>query len=245
MKSSKPILIWDLPTRLFHWLLASGFVAAAAIALVAGDDSPLFPYHALIGLAITLMVVMRVAWGFTGSRYARFASFVFGPRAVAAYMNAAFRGGGARHIGHNPGSAWAIFAMLALVLALGATGMALGRGVESVKEPHEFLAYFMVGAAVLHILGVAMHTVRHGENITAGMIHGRKEADAAAGIATPHYIVAVVFVVLSGLWAWRLVANYDAATRATSLPIVGTSIQIGEAEDDEHSERRAPHDDDD
>ena len=76
-------LVWDIPTRLFHWLFAGGFIAAAVIALGQGDDSPLFPYHGMIGLALGLLLVLRVVWGFVGSRHARFGSFAFGPRAVA------------------------------------------------------------------------------------------------------------------------------------------------------------------
>jgi len=66
------ILIWDLPTRLFHILLALGFVSAASIALFASDESPVFPFHAMIGLVLALMVLLRIAWGFVGTRYARF-----------------------------------------------------------------------------------------------------------------------------------------------------------------------------
>jgi hypothetical protein len=64
-------LVWDLPVRLFHWLFAGGFIAAAIIALVLGDDSLLFPFHAIIGLVLVFLVVLRVIWGFIGSRYAR------------------------------------------------------------------------------------------------------------------------------------------------------------------------------
>ena len=76
-------LVWDIPTRLFHWLFAGGFIAAAVIALGQSDDSPLFPYHGIIGLALGLMLVLRVLWGIVGTRHARFGSFAFGPRAVA------------------------------------------------------------------------------------------------------------------------------------------------------------------
>ena len=62
------ILVWDLPTRLFHWLLAAGFAAAFAIAILASDEHPLFPIHALPGLVLAFMVVLRVLWGFVGTR---------------------------------------------------------------------------------------------------------------------------------------------------------------------------------
>lgn len=133
-------LVWDLPTRLFHWLFAAGFSVAAVIALLIDDDSPVFPYHAMIGLAITAMIGLRVVWGMIGSKHARFSSFAYGPTAVVQYLKGALLGGARRYAGHNPGSAYAIFAMLALMIGLAATGIMMGRGIESVKEVHEVLA---------------------------------------------------------------------------------------------------------
>jgi cytochrome b len=224
------VLIWDLPTRLFHWLLSAGFVAAAVIALLLGEDSPLFPYHSIIGLTIGLMVCLRVIWGVAGTRYARFGSFIFGPGAVIEYMKGALVGGGKRYIGHNPGSAVAIFALLGLVLAMAVTGIMLGQGNEGVEEIHEILAYVTVGVVVVHILGVVFHTIRHRENITASMIHGRKNAEASEAIASAKPIVAVVFLVIAGAWAAGLVRNFDPATGSTTLPLFGTVLQVGEGE---------------
>lgn len=222
------VLIWDLPTRLFHWLLSGGFVAAAVISLVLGEDSPLFAYHAIIGLTIALLVCLRIIWGVCGTRYARFGTFVFGPRAVAGYMKSTIVGGGTRYIGHNPGSALAIFALLALVLAMAVTGIMLGRGIESVKEFHEVLAYITVGVSVVHVLGVALHTIRHRENLTASMIHGKKSAAASDAIASPRPIVAVLFLLIAGLWALILVRNFNPATQSTTLPLIGATLQLGE-----------------
>ncbi len=102
------VLIWDLPTRLFHWLFAFGFGIAAMLALGLGEDSRLFPYHAIIGLTLAAMVVMRILWGVIGSRYARFGSFLFKPSDVARYMGGVLTGRGRRHAGHNPGSAYLV-----------------------------------------------------------------------------------------------------------------------------------------
>lgn len=242
-----PVLIWDLPTRLFHWLLSAGFIAAAVIALAMGEHSPLFPYHAIIGLTIALMVVLRIVWGIVGTRYARFGSFVFGPGAVVEYMKGAMIGGGKRHIGHNPGSAVAIFALLGLVLALAVTGFMMGQGNEGIKEVHEILAWTTVGIVVVHVLGVAFHTIRHRENITASMIHGRKRAEPSDGIASAKPIVAVLFLAIAGGWAFGLVRNYNPATQTTTLPLIGTSLQLGENEGGEGGgkEQGKDHDDDD
>jgi cytochrome b len=229
------VLIWDLPTRLFHWLLSGGFIAAAVIALALGEDSPLFPYHAIIGLTIALMVCLRVIWGFVGTRYARFSSFIFGPAAVIQYMKGTLVGGGTRSIGHNPGSALAIFALLALVLAMAVTGIMMGQGDESVKEIHEVLAWVMVGFVVAHVLGVALHTIRHRENITLSMIHGKKHAQPSDAITSARPITAAIVLVITGAWAFGLIGNYNPATQTTTLPLIGTVLQLGEHEGGQES----------
>lgn len=238
----EPVLVWDLPTRLFHWLLSGGFIAAAVISLLLGDDSPLFPYHAIIGLTIALMVCLRVIWGISGTRYARFGTFIFGPRAVIEYMKGTLAGGGTRYIGHNPGSSLAIFALLALILAMAATGIMLGQGNDGVKDLHEILAWVAVGVVVAHVLGVALHTLRHRENITASMIHGRKQAEAADAIPSARPVIAFVFLVIAAAWAGTLVSNYDPATQSTTLPLIGTVLQLGENEGGSESDE--DHEDD-
>lgn len=226
------VLIWDLPTRLFHWLLSAGFIAAAVIALAIGEHSPLFPYHAIIGLAIALMVCLRVIWGIAGTRYAKFGSFIFGPAAVIQYIQGTLVGGGKRYSGHNPGSALAIFALLALVLALAVTGFMLGRGNESVKKIHDVLAWVTVGVVVAHVLGVALHTIRHRENITLSMIHGKKNAEPSDGITSAKPIIAVVFLAIVGAWAVGLERNYNSSTQTTTLPLIGSVLQLGENENE-------------
>ncbi len=242
-------LVWDIPTRLFHGLFAAGFIAAAVISLLLGDDNPLFPYHAIIGLAISLMVILRVVWGLIGTRYARFSNFAFAPAAVAQYMKSTLFGGGQRYVGHNPGSAYAIFAMLALMIGLAATGIMLGRGNEGVKEIHEFLAYAMVAVVIAHVAGVVLHMIRHHENIVASMLHGRKIADPADGIRSSHPALAVASLAVVSAWSFGLVQNFDATTQTTRLPLLGTTLQIGETENEAGSEHSAEnnkrHDDDD
>lgn len=245
MNKKDQALIWDLPTRLFHWMLAGGFFAAAFFALVLDDDSLLFPYHAIVGLSISLMILMRVLWGFVGSRYARFSSFAFGPRAVIEYISGVLGGGGIDHVGHNPGSAWAIFAMLSLVLGLAITGLLMGQGNEGIKEIHEFIAYAMVAVVVLHILGVLVHTLRHRENIAASMIHGHKNVDAQAGVASSHPLPALIFCVICGTWGFGLLANYDTVKETTRLPLLGISVQVGELEAEGHRDQREPQHDED
>ena len=192
---------WNLPTRFFHWLLSAGLITAAAIALLPGEDSPVSPYYAIIGLTIGLMVCRRLTCGVVGTRYARFGfgTFVFGPAAVIEYLKGTLLGGGKRYVGQNPGFALAIFALPASALATAETGIMPGHGNESVKDFHEIIACAIVGVAVVHVPGVALHTLRHRENNAASMIHGKKNAEPSAAILSSQPIVAVISLICSRL----------------------------------------------
>ena len=239
-------LVWDLPTRIFHWLLTGGFIAAAALAFLTDHKSSLFPYHALVGLVLALMVAFRVIWGVIGTRYARFGSFLFGPRALAAYLKGAFTGTGTRHIGHNPGSAYASLAMLLLVVGISVTGIMLPKGHKALKEAHEVMSYALIGFAVAHVLGVIFHTLRHRENITLSMIDGKKDCDPSHAIVSVRPVAAALFVVLVCLWTLGLVRNYAPATKTVTLPAVGTSLRLGDNEKKGKNpgRRERKHDDD-
>jgi hypothetical protein len=86
MSHASKVLIWDLPTRLFHWLLTVGFLTSFGIAQFAGEHSSWFPVHMIVGVALGVVALLRVVWGFEGSRYARFAYFLYRPTVHVAYM---------------------------------------------------------------------------------------------------------------------------------------------------------------
>lgn len=227
------VLVWDLPTRLFHWLFAGSFVAAFTIGQVVDDDAAAFKLHMLLGGVMAFMVVLRVLWGFVGSRHARFGAFAFGPRAIVDYLSRAFMRQDRPYAGHNPGASVAIFLMLGLALALAATGALMSSGGELVEEAHEVLAYVFMAVVVAHVTGVVWHTVRHRENLARSMFDGRKVADAEQAIPSAHPVVAAGFLGLVGLWTAALVHGYDPATQRVALPLVGVSITLGEGEEHE------------
>lgn len=244
----KRILIWDVPTRLFHVLLAGSFLGAFAIANLVDDDSNTFKLHMLLGGVMAFMVVLRVIWGFIGTRWARFRSFVFGPGAVIEYLQGIVTGTGKRYPGHNPGASWAIYVMLALSLGLAITGASMGSGGEAAEELHELMAFALAAVVGAHVVGVVLHTVRHRENIVASMIHGYKEGEPEYAIARAHPLVGLVFLGLTGAWTYSVVASYDGATNRVTLPVLGTSITLGETEAGEHQQAepgaRGDHDED-
>lgn len=246
--ATKRVLVWDLPTRLLHWLLAASFTGAFAVAVLSEHRNPAFAVHMLLGAIAALVVVLRIAWGFVGSRYARFRSFAFGPRAVVEYLRGAFAGRGEAHVGHNPANGWAAYAMLVSTIGVAITGALIARGGHAVKEIHELFAYSMVGLVGVHLAGIALHVVRRRDNIALGMIDGKKPAAPAQAIGTAHPLVALLMVGLVGAWMGSLIHGYDAAGRRVTIPGLGQSIQLGERKEaggaTHRSERRERHHDD-
>jgi cytochrome b len=227
----KRILVWDLPVRLFHWLLAASFLGAFAIANLVDDESSLFALHMLLGGVMAFMVLLRVIWGFVGSRYARFGSFAFGPRTLVGYLRGALTGKAERYAGHNPGSSAAVWAMLAIALGLAFTGAFMSRGGEAFEEVHEMLAWAMVVVVALHVAGIIWHTIRHKENIARSMIDGHKRGAPSDAIPSARAAVAIAFLGLTGLWAGALYDGYDSARRQVTIPLIGGTLQLGEGEE--------------
>ena len=175
------VFVWDVPVRVFHWLLAAAFAGA----LLTAESERLRVTHVRLGYAIAGLVLFRIVWGFAGSRYARFSSFVTGPSAVWRYLRAVPTARPEHHVGHNPAGAAVILALLGLALTTGLTGW-LGYeelAGEWVTEAHELAAYAMLALVGVHVAGVLLASLRHRENLVAAMVTGWKRAPTASGRA--------------------------------------------------------------
>jgi cytochrome b len=112
------VRVWDLPTRVFHWSLALSFFGAYLLA----ESERVRYLHVMFGYTVLALVAFRLVWGFIGTRYARFSSFAFGPRAVANHLRALARGNPPEHAGHTPTGSLAIWCILLLALVTAASG---------------------------------------------------------------------------------------------------------------------------
>lgn len=224
------IMVWDLPTRLFHAFLTIGFVACFTIAQFAGEHSLWFPYHMMLGIVLGVMVLLRLLWGFVGTKYARFGSFLYGPAALFRYLKGAIQRTEPRYIGHNPGSGYATYAMILLVLVVAGTGLLMSSGSEAAEEVHAVAAYALLAVVIVHVLGVAWHTLRHREHIALAMITGTKEGSPEDAIHSVRPFAAVAFLLFVGFLTIGMFRNYDAKKHETTLPILKVVIHLGEAE---------------
>src|SRR5258706_8137323 len=111
---------WDVPVRIFHWLLVLLVVAQCLTASIGGNATQ---FHAFGGYAILTLVLFRILWGFLGGTHARFRDFVRGPGPVIRYAKSILSVPHQSHPGHNPLGGWSVLAMLGSLLLQASTGL--------------------------------------------------------------------------------------------------------------------------
>jgi len=174
--------IWDLPTRLFHWIIV---VLFAFSWWTAENDRP--DLHIWSGLAILTLLVFRILWGFVGSSTARFANFVRGPRAVFGYLRGNWSG-----IGHNPLGAISVIAVLGLLLVQVGLGLISTDDDGLVEGPlaslvsystsdwavdlHESLFNVLLAFIGLHVAAILVYRLR-GKGLIGPMLTGKGVVD--------------------------------------------------------------------
>lgn len=214
----RSLIVWDLPTRLFHWSI----VVLVAVAYVTWRLNWM-DWHAYTGEAVLALVLFRLAWGFAGSDTARFARFVASPRAAAQHLAQFFRREPDAQIGHNPAGGWMVLLLLALLLGQTLTGIIDNNDVadagpltdimpapvaNGIDAAHTLLWNALLAAVALHVLAIAVYAVAKGHNLLRPMLTGRK---AIAGNARPPRLASPALALLllaSSAVAAALLANY-------------------------------------
>ncbi len=203
----KTIVVWDLPTRVFHWVLAGSVI----LALIVTDDEGLaYTLHAIVGVIALVLVLFRLVWGFVGNEHARFAAFVAGWATVRAYSLQLLRLAPPRHLGHNPLGGWAVLLLLALSFLAAVTGVLSGgfagpAAAEAASDIHELFGSLLQFLIFIHIAGVLIDWALTRDNLVAAMWHGRKRIEAAnpavsarGGSATLAAVIALPLVIFGG-----------------------------------------------
>ncbi|MEO6352241.1 MAG: cytochrome b/b6 domain-containing protein [Burkholderiaceae bacterium] len=170
---AQTVKVWDPFVRVFHWSLVASFLGAYLL----GDESA--AWHQNLGYAALGLVAARILWGFVGSRYARFSSFVPSAPKLANYVKDVLARREARSLGHNPLGGVMILALLLAVATIGTTGWMMSLdsffGIEWVEDLHKSVANLTLALVGLHVAGVIFSSVRHQENLVKAMITGRKQ----------------------------------------------------------------------
>jgi cytochrome b len=197
--ATTPVLVWDAPVRVFHWLLVLCFAGA----WLTGESERWRLVHLTLGYTMAGLVAFRVVWGLLGTRHARFSGFVRGPRAVARYLGSLLRGRPEHHAGHNPAGGLAIVGLLLLAAGVTATGWAMDFSLAGhwLEDVHEGAASLMLALVAVHVAAVVLSSWLHGENLVATMIDGRKRAAPHEGIRRAwRSMAALVLCAVLGFW---------------------------------------------
>lgn len=182
--ASQKAKVWDPVVRVGHWTLVFTFFTAYFT-----EGEP--PLHMWAGYLLATVVLLRLLWGFVGTRHARFGDFLYSPARIAAYLRSLWRGRPEHFRGHNPaGGLMILLLLLSLALTAG-SGMALyaaddhagplagliaaSESAEELwEEVHEFFGNLTLLLVIVHVAGAVVSSLLHRENLVKAMITGRK-----------------------------------------------------------------------
>ncbi len=183
---SNTVRVWDLPTRVFHWALVAALAGLVTTAQIGGEA---MPWHFRFGYTVLSLLLFRVVWGLVGGHWSRFASFIYAPRTILAYLKG--RGNPEHAVGHNPLGSLSVFAMLGMLLLQVGSGLcsddeiaAAGPLVTLVPGAWVSLAthyhadigkLILLGLLVLHVGTILFYRFKKGEDLVKPMVHGDKE----------------------------------------------------------------------
>lgn len=229
-QSNRTVAAWDLPTRVFHWLLVALIAAAwASFEFSEGLGDAVLKWHRWIGLTILTLLVWRILWGFFGASTSRFSNFVPSPSTLFAYAAAAARGREAKYLGHNPLGSIMIVALLGLLFVQASLGLFTVEhndltagplylflseaGRKTASSWHRFLFESVtLWLIAIHIAANAAYALVRGEPLIKAMITGRKptgryrDGDAATMAGRPLLragllLTVAALIVFGGIWA--------------------------------------------
>jgi cytochrome b len=219
-------LVWDLPLRMFHWLLVLSMIGSYTTAKLGFDW---MQWHFYLGYFTIGLVVFRLLWGFFGPRHARFTSFVRKPSAVWLYLKSMFDRTSARTIGHNPVGGLMVVLMLVLVGIQATTGLfttddvvwsgpyygaVSGSTASTLSSIHNLNFNIILGAVGLHIAAILFYGLYKRQNLVVPMLHGHLPATLVPereAISNSQLIKALVISLLAAAFVYWLVSHAPVA----------------------------------
>lgn len=233
LEAAPKVRVWDLPTRLFHWVLVIVIAASFITGKVGGNA---IDWHLRLGMLAMAMLAFRLVWGLIGGRWSRFASFVFSPRTIVDYVRGTHVGPAWRlDVGHSPTGALSVFAMLIVLIAQVATGLVADDEIATTGPLYRFVSSAVSGRAtgwhtgwgqgliialvILHIAAIIYYVRVKRRALVAAMVSGDKRIeDGVGGVVPAHAVEAsrdtaitrvialVVFVVcfMAAQWVFSL-----------------------------------------
>jgi len=212
-----PTRVWDLPTRLFHWLLAAAVIGCVVTAKIGGNA---MLWHTRLGFCVLALIVFRLVWGLVGGYWSRFVRFIYAPGTLVRYLRGQARPDEHLDVGHSPTGALSVFAILAVLAVQVGLGLVsddeiafLGPLNRYVSTETGLLAtslhktwgqWLIIGLVVLHVLAIVVYLVKR-QNLLKPMIDGDKAlppGTPASADGLPQRLLALVLAAAAGGLAW-------------------------------------------
>jgi len=183
MHNSHTTTVWDPLVRIFHW------TAVITFTFCYFTQEQNYEAHLLVGYVLLGITLIRVFWGFIGSRYARFSDFIYAPKKIICHLHALYMRKPHRYLGHNPAGGAMTMLLLIAILTITLSGIALD-GAENRAGPlgdstifqhlsfiqsiHNISTNITLALIAIHLLGVTAQSLLSKENLVRAMITGRK-----------------------------------------------------------------------
>ena len=218
------VRVWDLPTRTFHWALATCVPASIASALIGGNA---MVWHFRLGYVVFTLLAFRLVWGLVGGHWSRFASFAYAPGTVVRYLRGRSRADEHHEVGHNPLGAFSVFAVLGLLALQIGTGLFADDEISNTGPLIGFVSgetslaltkwhkgygqWLIIALIVLHIGAILYYLFAKQRNLIEPMVFGDKQlvapAPHAVDNARSRTLAAVLLAACAALVGW--VVNLD------------------------------------
>lgn len=222
--AATPTRVWDLPTRLFHWILACSVAGSVITGHVGGSA---LEWHFRLGYLAFGLVLFRLVWGFVGGRWSRFSNFLYGPSTVLRYLRGQTQPADAVDVGHNPLGAFSVFALLGVLAVQVGTGLVADDEIASTGPLYRFVSgatatsatawhkdvgqWLLVALVVLHVAAIVFYRVRRKQDLVGPMLNGDKLLPAGTPAS-------------ADTWGTRALAL---AVGAAAAALVGWVVSLG------------------
>ena len=215
----KPVRVWDLPTRVFHWVLAFCVVSSIISGLRGGNA---LVWHFRLGYVVFTLLAFRLVWGLVGGHWSRFVNFIYAPATTLRYLRGERRAGEHVDVGHNPLGAFSVFGLLGLLALQVGTGLFADDEIASTGPLIKFVSgatslaltrwhklsgqWFILTLVVLHVAAILYYLVKKKHNLVRPMIGGDKAlaADVPVSVdsARTRMLALVLLALCAGLVTW-------------------------------------------
>jgi cytochrome b len=213
------VRVWDLPTRIFHWLLAASVISSIVSGLRGGNA---LEWHMRLGYLAFALLLFRIVWGLVGGRWSRFGSFIYPPGTLLRYLRGEQLAGEHLDVGHSPLGAFSVFGLLALLALQVGTGLFADDEIATTGPLIKYVSgatslaltrwhklsgqWLIVALILLHIAAIVFYRVRKKQDLVRPMIHGdkvlRPDVPASRDTTRTRLLALALAALCAGLVAW-------------------------------------------